>query len=227
MGARELLDDLVRDGFNIVADGDRLVIRPASKLTDDLRQMLRAAKPELMAMLNGATNDPTRTCRACTNRLPAGNCDKPREAGLLPDGSKFEIVFAPRSHAATCPAFTPSVRASAPRPYRLSPAEGDVAHSAPWDDSSIARFSARLALLMRRGFNATDADDLAERLHLRDVTADGRVICAECRHLTGRPGAWYCGNPRAAGVADELPDALVTAMQRCDGFEPTQGKNAP
>ena len=53
MGARDLLADLAAAGMSICAEGDRLVIRPASKLTDDLRAALRAAKPELMALLSG------------------------------------------------------------------------------------------------------------------------------------------------------------------------------
>ena len=82
------------------------------------------------------------------------------------------------------------------RAYRLSAAEADRCHAEPWDDATIARFVARLGLLMRRGFNATDADDLAERLHLRDVQGDDRACCVECRHY--RPGR--CGNPMAAGL---------------------------
>ncbi len=88
------------------------------------------------------------------------------------------------------------------RAYRLSAAEADEAHAEPWDDAAIARFVARVALLMRRGYSVGDADDLAERLH-----------------LAGRPGAWRCGNHRAAGIGRELPAALVTRPQRCPGFE--------
>ena len=51
MGARELLSDLVIAGLSIKADGNSLVIRPASKLTDTMRSALREAKPELLALL--------------------------------------------------------------------------------------------------------------------------------------------------------------------------------
>jgi hypothetical protein len=51
MGARELLAELQERGMTVVAKGDRLVIRPASKLTDDTRNALRAAKPELLVLL--------------------------------------------------------------------------------------------------------------------------------------------------------------------------------
>lgn len=54
MGARELLVDLADEGLSVSADGDRLVIRPASKLTDTMRAALRKAKPDLLALLSGA-----------------------------------------------------------------------------------------------------------------------------------------------------------------------------
>ena len=142
MGARELLSDLAAEGMSVAADGDTLVIRPASKLTDTMRAALREAKPALLVLLSASATEPHE------------------------------------------------------RHYRLSAAEADRCHAEPWDDATIARFVARVGLLMRRGFDATDADGLAERLHLRDVQGDDRACCAECRHY--RPGR--CGNPMAAGL---------------------------
>lgn len=57
MGARELLDDLAGAGVTVTADGDRLVIRPASKLTDAMRSALKDAKPGLLAMLRANSCD--------------------------------------------------------------------------------------------------------------------------------------------------------------------------
>jgi len=51
MGARDLLDALSDAGLSVAADGDQLVIRPGSKLTDELKAALRDAKPELLALL--------------------------------------------------------------------------------------------------------------------------------------------------------------------------------
>lgn len=51
MGTRDLLADLTGAGFTVAADGERLVIRPASQLTDDLRQRLRDSKADLLALL--------------------------------------------------------------------------------------------------------------------------------------------------------------------------------
>ena len=128
MGARELLADLAGAGFTVEADRDRLLIRPASRLTDELRAALRAAKPDLLTLLS----------------------------------------------------------VGAARPYRLSQADADAAHAEPWDDAAIGRFVVRLSLFLRRGIDATDADDLAERLHLRDLQGDDRRLCLECAHLAGR-----------------------------------------
>ena len=159
MGARELLHQMAEAGFSVEADGDKLLVRPASKLTDELRAELRAAKPELLRLLE--------------------------------------------------------------RPYKLTAADGEAAHAEQWNDAACARFAARVVLFLRRGIGATDADDIAERLHLRDVQADDRAMCVECRYLAGRPDAWRCTNARAAGVGTELPAALVTLPQRCAGFTST------
>ncbi len=102
------------------------------------------------------------------------------------------------------------------RTYRLPPAEADAAHAQPWDEATIARFVARVGLFLRRGFNATGADDLAERLVLRDLQTDDRVCCAECVHF--RPAR--CGNHRGAGLLGaELGLDLAATLQRCPGFE--------
>lgn len=56
MSARELLSDLAGAGLSVTANGDRLAIRPASKLTEPMRAALLEAKPELLALLRGETN---------------------------------------------------------------------------------------------------------------------------------------------------------------------------
>lgn len=119
--------------------------------------------------------------------------------------------------AATGSAANDAPQASS-RPYRLAQADAYASHAEPWNDAAIGRFVARVSLFMRRGISATDADDLAERLHLRDVQADDRRLCLECRHLTGRTSVWRCGNHKSADVGRDLPAQLVTTMQRCPGF---------
>ncbi|MCG3189303.1 MAG: hypothetical protein LKCHEGNO_01623 [Burkholderiaceae bacterium] len=129
MGARELLCELADAGFLIEAAGDKLLIRPAALMTDDMRAALREAKPELLEML------------------------------------------------------------SAPRPYRLSSSEAERCHSPHWSDPEIATFVGRVTLLMRRGMSATDADDLAERLTLRDREGHDRLTRALQRHQAFDGGA--------------------------------------
>ena len=60
-------------------------------------------------------------------------------------------------------------------------------------------FHGRVLRFVQRGINAPDADDLAERLTLRDREGDDRRMCVECVHLKAngrcaasprRPTAW-------------------------------------
>ena len=56
MSARDLLRDLAAAGFQVEARADTLVIRPWSKLPTDMRAALRACKPDLLALLAGASS---------------------------------------------------------------------------------------------------------------------------------------------------------------------------
>ncbi len=106
------------------------------------------------------------------------------------------------------------------RSFRLTKAEADAAHAEAWDDAAIGLFTQRVVLFLRRGIDATAADDLAERLHLRDLQGDDCRLCVECRHLSGHAStAWRCGNHAAAAVGRDLPEALVMKPQRCHGFK--------
>jgi TubC N-terminal docking domain len=157
MGARELVAELSRAGVALQVDGDCLVIRPASKLTDNMRAAVRAARPELLALLSEPAH---------------------------------------------------------PRPHKLTNELATRCHAEPWDDEACGRFVARVGRLLRLGFDATDADDLSERLHLRDIDGDDRACCIECTHY--RPGR--CGNHRAAGLhTSEVGRDLASLLQRCPG----------
>lgn len=70
----------------------------------------------------------------------------------------------------------------------------------------------RFALLGR-----ADADELAERLTLRDRDGDDRRLCLECtwRGDTGRCLAAATG--RLQGV-DRRLEPVQTVLQRCEGF---------
>ena len=100
MAARDLLADLASAGLSVTAEGDRLMIRPASRLTEPLRVALRQAKPELLALLSAPL--PMRTCAGCAHRLRRGTCAEPVAAALA---THFGIRWAPDGHAQSCPAY--------------------------------------------------------------------------------------------------------------------------
>ena len=58
MGARDLIAEVTGAGLRITADGDRLVIRPASMLTPAMHEALTLAKPELLALLREPQPEP-------------------------------------------------------------------------------------------------------------------------------------------------------------------------
>lgn len=119
-----------------------------------------------------------------------------------------------RAKASTAANDTPATRT---HPHRLTPTDADRCHSPCWDDTEISTFTTRVMMFVRRGIGTTDADDLAERLVLRDRDLDDRRMCLECLHLmTSR----RC----AAAALGKLPDAdrrlepLPTILQRCEAF---------
>ena len=132
MGARELLHDLAGAGLSVTADGEHLVIRPASKLTEPMRAALRSAKPELLALLSVPLA--TRTCAGCTHCLRRGTCAVPAVAGLepppglRPGADWFGIRWAPTEHAQTCQGFAPKIAtALQERNWKLANSEADRA----------------------------------------------------------------------------------------------------
>ena len=159
MGARELLADLAVKGVSVTADGDRLVVRPASKLTGTMLVALREAKSDLLALLS---------------------------------------------------------------PFRLTHEQGDRCHTSCWDDAEIAIFSARVRVLMRRGIGTDDADDLAERLTLRDREGDDQRICIECSQLSDKGRCIAAATGRLAG-ADTRLEPVQTILHGCDAFELRKG----
>jgi hypothetical protein len=145
-----------------------------------------------------------RTCTSCA-LARRGSCGEPLAAGL---GASHGIVWAPPGHAQNCVAFEPKLKAVR-RPYRLAKAQAEAAHKEPWDNAAIGRFQRRLALLLRHGLTVQDAEDLGERLHLRDVDHDDRRCCLECS---------LCRSDRCADGEVFLPAQL----QRCPNFKGVQ-----
>ncbi len=165
MGAIDVLQALAGEGVSISAVAGRLVVQPASKLTDDMREAIRASKPELVAMLT-------------VPRTP------PRE-----------------------------------RPYALTRTQADTAHATSWDGACDARFTLRTGTFILAGFHVDDAEDLAERLHLRDVEGDDRKTCFECGHMDA---GQRCRNSATVGMASaHVGRAGAVLLRRCVGFAPS------
>lgn len=91
-------------------------------------------------------------------------------------------------------------------------------YSEAMNGQEIDTFSGRLALFTDRGMSLKKAEQMADRLLIRDRESDDRRLCFECVHLHGF-GRWCCGNWEAADVArDGLSPDLVHKLQRCSGY---------
>lgn len=124
---------------------------------------------------------------------------------------------------------SPAANDPTERPYSLSPAELGRAHARPWDDAAIARFQARAGRFVGFGFSGQDAEDLAERLTLRDAEEDARGCCLECLALSGyRGNGFRCSVPDRAGLTggrerSALGADFVVMLQHCPGLR-TRGQ---
>jgi len=201
--------------------------------TGERSASIRALKPEMVALLAGAESRPpaTRTtlssvgtCTECQHLLQDGTCAEPESAGLIPAGAGFGVVWPPAEHATTCASYSSkTIKPAYQRPHKLTKAQDRPQQADAWNGAAAVRFQTRVRHFQRDGLAAQEAQGLAKRLHMRDVQADGRHLCVECRHY--RPG--HCGNHRAAGLhSPEVGQDLAEILQRCDGFRPIKGAPA-
>lgn len=192
-------------------------VSPVSPLVPiEAAQVAAAMRFECEDLAGDPIDASINTCGDCLHLLRRGTCGEPVAARLLTAEAGFGIVWPPEGHGAACPAFTGKMPTpAADRPHRLTNDEADRCHAHCWDDAEIAAFTARterFALLGR-----SDADDLAERLTLRDRDGDGRRLCLECTWLgdTGRCLAAATGRIRGA---DRRLEPVQTILQRCGAF---------
>jgi len=203
------------------ADAEKInagAVSPASPLVPIQAAQGAAAAPfECEDLDNEPKGARVNICGDCLHLLRRGTCGEPVAAGLLTAEEGFGIVWPAEGHAITCPSYTDKAPSKAQdRPYRLTQVDADTCHAGGWDDAEISRFQARAASLRRGGIGDDDADDLAERLTLRDRQQDDRVMCLECSHY--RPGR--CCNHRSAGLpGSEVGRDLAALLQRCPGFQ--------
>ena len=135
MGAADLLKHVRAAGFTLdLADG-KLLVAPASMLTDELRIALRASKTEVLALLvadreaeveafkervaimeldgglsRAEAEVAARQCVDCEHFGRRRNCLEPVAAGLLTQAQGFGIAWPPAGHADTCPVFNGKAR---------------------------------------------------------------------------------------------------------------------
>ena len=193
MGARDLLQTLAAAGLTVTADGDRLVVTPAARITDELRAAIRAWKLDLLAELAAPPPAPP---SAEAPPAPPTASPAPEPPAPAPE---------PASSAA-------AVRAE-PDPWADL---GDLADDLPaTDETPQDRLLQRLAGF---GMGEAEAVRLVALLDRRDADLDDRRSCVECSHWTGRTClAWRRGRHEAnAGVE-------VDQLHRCPAFGLAKG----
>jgi hypothetical protein len=190
-------------------------VSPASpNVPVEAAQRAAAAPLERENAAGQATGAGIKAYASCHHHLPRGIRARPLEAGLIQAAEDYGLDWPPKGYGADSP--TLEVHLAAPaaeeRPYRLSAVEANAAHAQPWTEAQVRLYSSRAARCRSLGFTAADADDVAERLHLRDATGDDRRACVECRHYK----LGHCTRHRAALLtSNEVGHDLAALPQRC------------
>lgn len=68
MGAPDVLHLIRESGLTLTADGDRLIVIPSDRLTDDLRTLIRNNKAVVLDALELEATELTRLVRVCGER---------------------------------------------------------------------------------------------------------------------------------------------------------------
>lgn len=87
----------------------------------------------------------------------------------------------------------------------------------PWGDREIARFIARVALFVRRGWAEAKAEAWADRLALRDQERDDRRSCVECSHLQ-QTGGCFAAQQGRLPYTSAKHHPVTDLLQRCECF---------
>lgn len=95
-------------------------------------------------------------------------------------------------------------------------------YSVAMNTGEIDQFVKRRQVFLAKGLDEVTADELANKLVVRDRDGDDRRVCFECSHLKGFTYL-RCNNWKHAGIAKTSDGAFVhkgfgTLLQRCDGF---------
>lgn len=68
MGAPDVLHLIRESGLTLTTDGDRLIVTPSDRLTDDLRTLIRNNKPGVLNALESEATELIRLVRLCGER---------------------------------------------------------------------------------------------------------------------------------------------------------------
>lgn len=88
----------------------------------------------------------------------------------------------------------------------------------PWADDEIVRFSRRVPMFIRRGLIPSEAEQLADRLALRDQEKDTRRMCIECDRLQQDDGCFALKQGWIEG-ASKFARPIKTVLLRCQSFK--------
>ena len=168
---------LIGEGFEVGTDGEKILIRPATKLTDKTRQWIRAHRSELLAELNRPKRPPHAVLIRVAHVLGCSG-DALLERGLL------EPCDLEEEQAGTDPVLiAEGIRqnprwcdAKPPEPLKGSPVPSE-GYGAP--EAHKTHWSAALAS--------------AEWLQARDAFHNHIFSCSECYGPIGR----YCSEGQA------------------------------
>lgn len=89
-------------------------------------------------------------------------------------------------------------------------------HSDAWNGQETHLFLRRVDLFNKRGLAMDAAEDLGERLLLRDRDKDDRRCCLECSFFR----SWRCTNSNCWESSSEYSGQFGLMLQRCPGFQP-------
>jgi hypothetical protein len=118
-----------------------------------------------------------------------------------------------------------AVNDPAPQPLTITQEDPDRwcwPHSDAMNGAEIDAFTARVHRFTAKGLRPADAEQMADRLVIRDREQDARRVCLECGHCSGSK-SWRCGNWKQAAIGTRAADAglahgLVVMLQHCPGF---------
>jgi hypothetical protein len=99
----------------------------------------------------------------------------------------------------------------------LTAEQADECHTPHWTDAEMHTFTQRRDRLLRWDYGESEADNLAERMTLRDRQGDDRRMCLECSNL-GDSGRCIAASTGRLVGADRRLEPTRNILQRCEAF---------